>query len=106
MIQMTKPQKTKSFLSTLQDCTIQTAYCVLPGQDPRGSQDKDCQDDLCISQAKGYFLAALFDGHGKFGREVVETCLTFIRQQFDAQVDYLIVSPTLGVASHCPSEAS
>jgi serine/threonine protein phosphatase PrpC len=89
---MTKPEKTKSLLYTLAYCTVQTSYCVTPGLDPRGIETKVCQDNLCVSLSQGYFLAALFDGHGKFGRPVAEACTLFITKNYEASIDLIIVS--------------
>lgn len=90
---LTKPLVTKSQLFNLQNCVVQTAYCVLPGLDPRGTEHKDCQDSLFISLAKGYFLAALFDGHGAYGKDVVDFCTAHMKRQYEAEIDELIVSP-------------
>jgi serine/threonine protein phosphatase PrpC len=87
VIRMNHPLKTKSLFYTLQDYSVQTAYCVLPGLDPRQSEDKDCQDNLFITHGKDYLLAVLFDGHGSLGRQVVEACATFMTQKYSSVVD-------------------
>jgi serine/threonine protein phosphatase PrpC len=92
LVTMTKPQKTNSALYTLQDCVVQTAYCVLPGQDPRGIERKECQDNLFISLSKGVFLAALFDGHGSLGKLIVEACTSYMSQQYETLIDFVVVS--------------
>jgi serine/threonine protein phosphatase PrpC len=89
---MTKPEKTKSLLCTLENCAVQTSYCVIPGLDPRGIETKVCQDNLCVNLSQGHLLAALFDGHGSFGRPVAEACTLFITQNYEASIDMIIVS--------------
>lgn len=88
---MTKPLKTKSQLYTLHDCIVQSAYCVIPGFDPRGTESKECQDNLVLCLSKGYLLAALFDGHGKLGRPVVDFCTAYVGRQYEADIDLFIV---------------
>lgn len=90
-IHMTKPLKTASQTFNMQDCTVQASYCVLPGMDPRGTETKDCQDNLFICLSKGFFLAALFDGHGKLGRQVVDAATVALKQQYEADIDLVMV---------------
>ncbi|CAG9316729.1 unnamed protein product [Blepharisma stoltei] len=56
--------------------------CVLPGLDPRGMMEKECQDNLFFIEKEGSILAALFDGHGREGLKVVEFCNKFMKEYF------------------------
>jgi serine/threonine protein phosphatase PrpC len=100
-IQLTKPLRTLSQEVTLKDSVVLAASCVLPGLDPRCVEAKQCQDNAMVWDVKGYLLAALFDGHGANGRQVVETAASFIGHWFEVEIDRFIVS----VTQHDPIEA-
>ena len=43
--------------------------CIVPGIDPKGESDKDCQDSYIFLHKNHSILCALFDGHGKEGKK-------------------------------------
>lgn len=51
--------------------------CILPGLDPHG-REKVCQDLVFLETFPGFTLAAVMDGHGPYGDEVVAYCKKFI----------------------------
>jgi len=65
-------EKTEYFIST----------CILPSIDPRKLLKKDCQDGFCYALHLNSIFLALFDGHGKEGKSVVEACKLFMPQYF------------------------
>lgn len=56
--------------------------CILPGQDPCGEVAKECQDGLFVIDSNGALLAALFDGHGTKGEDIVAFCLAYLKKYF------------------------
>jgi serine/threonine protein phosphatase PrpC len=47
-----------------------------------------------VLEVKGYLLAAVFDGHGTYGRQVGETAASFISHWFEAEFNRFIVRAT------------
>jgi len=51
--------------------------CILPGLDPHG-RVKTCQDLVFVESFAGFTLAAVLDGHGPCGDQVVSYCKKFV----------------------------
>mmetsp|Transcript_29371 Transcript_29371/g.52582 ORF Transcript_29371/g.52582 Transcript_29371/m.52582 type:complete len:484 (-) Transcript_29371:32-1483(-) len=66
----------------LKRSTLGVSMCILPGQDPCKEVHKACQDGLFVTDSNGSVFAALFDGHGTRGEEVVEFCINYLQKYF------------------------
>lgn len=73
-------QKIDKFL--VQNTEFLMTSCILPSIDPRGELKKDCQDGFCYAFHLNSIFLALFDGHGKEGKSVVEACEQFMPKYF------------------------
>ena len=80
---------------TDQSCTVadllktkfRLSGCVIPGLDPRGECDKDCQDSIAMMTQENCLFSVLFDGHGKDGRRVSLFCKDFMLNYFRVNSD-------------------
>lgn len=61
--------------------------CILPGKDPEGEYQKDCQDSYTFTSKDNIFFSALFDGHGKEGTKVSHFCRDFMLQYFNVHTN-------------------
>lgn len=61
---------------------MQLSCCILPGQDPRDSYSKECQDCLGHLSLDNAAIMVLCDGHGKEGRTVADFSLKFMLAYF------------------------
>lgn len=71
--------------------------CILPGQDPCREVSKECQDGLFVIESNGSLLAALFDGHGTKGEEVVEFCIKYLKQFYQDNRSEFELDPTRSI---------
>mmetsp|Transcript_13943 Transcript_13943/g.20395 ORF Transcript_13943/g.20395 Transcript_13943/m.20395 type:complete len:357 (+) Transcript_13943:29-1099(+) len=63
-------------------CELGLSLCVLPGIDPLGRAQKECQD-FCFFETKHQnVLIGLYDGHGSAGGKIVEFCSKFSKGYF------------------------
>ena len=62
---------------------IRASGCILPGLDPRGEYEKECQDSFAFVGKSDNLLSILFDGHGRDGRRVSLYCKDFFLRYFD-----------------------
>lgn len=56
--------------------------CILPGFDPRGLYRKECQDTAFFDWFEDGLLLGVYDGHGRFGKEVVKTVRRYVIAHF------------------------
>lgn len=77
----------------LNTLTVSMSGSVIPGFDPRHEEEKECQDGQVTVCADGQVLAALFDGHGKEGKKIVEFCCRFVKGYFLAHLKDFTESP-------------
>ena len=56
--------------------------CILPGVDPKGEVDKECQDNYVFLNKNQSVLCALYDGHGKEGKKIADFCVNFTEKHF------------------------
>lgn len=76
---------------------ILASGCVIPGLDPRGEVDKDCQDSFAFISIDNQFLAILFDGHGKDGRRVSLFCRDFMKKYFEKNSEAFEQDPKIAI---------
>jgi serine/threonine protein phosphatase PrpC len=81
----------------LNGSTLGVTMCILPGQDPCNQVKKQCQDGVFVTEADGTFFAALFDGHGTGGEEVVEFCLAYLKKFFKEHRQHFDANPTASI---------
>ena len=86
----TSPIKIEAASGMIGSKSVKVNGCVLPGIDPRGEIDKDCQDDYTFIFNEQYLLCTLFDGHGKEGQLVAKFCTGFVSKFYSKnQKDFL-----------------
>lgn len=61
--------------------------CILPGFDPRGLYPKECQDTAFFDWFEDGLLLGVYDGHGRFGKEVVKICRRFVIAHFRSHAE-------------------
>jgi serine/threonine protein phosphatase PrpC len=67
--------------------------CVLPGLDPRRAEHRECQDSLFFIVESDKILLGLFDGHGKYGTQVVDFCCKYMKTYFKNNHEDFETSP-------------
>ena len=72
------PVKIEALGGVIGTKAVKVGGCVIPGVDPRGEIDKDCQDDYSFIFNDEYLLCALFDGHGREGQMIARFCTSFV----------------------------
>ena len=86
----TSPIKIETGSGMIGSRSVKVNGCVLPGIDPRGEIEKDCQDDYVFILNEQYLLCTLFDGHGKEGQQVAKFCTAFVSKFYSKnQKDFL-----------------
>lgn len=88
-----------------QNCTVadmlktkfRLSGCVLPGLDPRGECDKDCQDTFAIMTKDNSLISILFDGHGKDGRRVALFCRDYMLNYFHKYYENFEQEPSTAI---------
>ena len=78
------PEKLTSSVHTIGKVELRTTSCLLEGIDPRGTIKKPCQDLVFVTSQGDFLLSGVFDGHGKYGKEVVTYCTNFIINFFNS----------------------
>lgn len=61
--------------------------CILPGFDPRGLYPKECQDTAFFDWYEDGLILGVYDGHGKFGKEVVKVTRRFVISHFRSHAE-------------------
>lgn len=79
---LTVPEKVERKTFSFNKIEFALSCCVIPGQDPRGEIEKICQDDYFFAEHKETLIIGAFDGHGKYGRDVVHYCGSFMKAFF------------------------
>ncbi|OMJ71989.1 hypothetical protein SteCoe_29665 [Stentor coeruleus] len=74
----TTPIKLQTSIGFLGNRSIKVHGCIIPGLDPRGEMDKECQDNYIFFIINSSVLCALFDGHGKEGKKISAFCIDFV----------------------------
>lgn len=91
----TIPQPLSTYMSRSQinqfDYFIST--CVLPGFDPRGMVKNPCLDSLFVIEESSSLFAAIFDGHGKDGLQVVNFSSKFMQDYFKSRINNFLDQP-------------
>jgi serine/threonine protein phosphatase PrpC len=82
---------------TLEKMTLEVSACVLPGIDPRGLINKECQDDVFYIQKENTLLVGLFDGHGKEGKKISNYCCKFMKEFFEAKHNDFVSDPQIAI---------
>lgn len=67
--------------------------CILPGLDPHG-RTKACQDLVFLETFAGFTLAAVMDGHGPCGDQVVSYCRKFVYDYCQEKQAEAVSDPT------------
>ena len=74
----TSPFKIENVQAFIGKKNVKIHGCIVPGIDPRGEIDKECQDDYIFLHEENSILCALFDGHGKEGKKIANFCTSFL----------------------------
>ena len=82
IFQNTSPIKQQHEQAILGKKTMSVYGCIVPGLDPRGEIDKECQDNYTFLHTSDSLLCALYDGHGKEGLKVSNFCVQFTEKFF------------------------
>ena len=69
------------------------SLCILPGIDPRGQINKQCQDLCFIESLSSSVLMGVYDGHGKEGHSVVACCRNFALEFYRYQQQLMRANP-------------
>ena len=77
-----RPTDQCSIFINILNTKFRASGCVLPGFDPRGECEKECQDSFSIVSKENNLFSILFDGHGKDGRRVSLFCRDFMLNYF------------------------
>ena len=77
----------------IENCHLKLSACVLPNIDPRGLVVKECQDNFGYACLDGMLLLIMFDGHGKYGKQVVEFCNEFMLRYFKTHISEFQSNP-------------
>jgi serine/threonine protein phosphatase PrpC len=93
VLQNTSPIKIEATSGFIGTKHVKITGCVLPGIDPRGEIEKDCQDDYFFIMNEEFLLCTLFDGHGKEGQEISRFCTSFVSKFYLKNQDELLTSP-------------
>ena len=84
------PVKIEALSGMIGTKAVKANGCVLPGIDPRGEIDKDCQDDYAFIINDEFLLCTLFDGHGREGQMIARFCTGFVSKFYSKfQKDFL-----------------
>lgn len=67
--------------------------CVIPGLDPRGLINKECQDAVFYLKLQSSLLVGLFDGHGREGQKIASFCCKFMKVYFEGHFADFISDP-------------
>jgi len=77
----------KQFKSKTQigDLGVKISSCIFPSQDLQASNSKLCQDNSFTIINSDFIFAALFDGHGPAGQEVVQHCESLVSTYLESE---------------------
>ena len=89
----TSPINQQSLHSLLGKKSLKVYGCILPGLDPRGELDKECQDNYAFIQENDSILCALYDGHGKEGLKVSNFCIQYTEKFFKKNIANFVEKP-------------
>jgi hypothetical protein len=81
-IHVTEPIFSVATILQVSGIQLHLSLCVLPGLDPHLEIAKTCQDTCIYINDENSLLMALFDGHGKYGEQVVEFCSKQINELY------------------------
>ena len=95
------PVSTDTFSATIASLTYNLTTCVLPGQNPRTTPEKPCQDGLFVEVSDDSFLVGLFDGHGVDGLKVVNFCKDFATNYYREHVFEFKHDPSMNLTLLC-----
>lgn len=84
-------------LFSIPKTNIRASGCILPGMDPRGECEKECQDSYTFLSKDNTLIAVLFDGHGKDGRRVSLFCRDFMVKFFEKNYDNFELDPKASI---------
>jgi len=97
----TTPHETNAHIANLAACSMVLSTCVLPGQNPRGTPEKVCQDAVLVEVCESSVLVGLFDGHGVEGEKVAAFCVEFSRQYYRDHVFEFKHDPSMNLTLLC-----
>ena len=90
-VTLRKPAKVEIKQVNIRNNKIWSSCCVIPGQDPERGDMQQCLDNCIRLSDEKSILLALFDGHGKHGKQVVSFCCEFTSRFFESQKDLITV---------------
>jgi serine/threonine protein phosphatase PrpC len=94
---VSSPSEQNSLICDLLKTKFRLSGCVIPGLDPRGECDKDCQDSFALMSKDNNIFCILFDGHGKDGRRVSLFCRDFMLNYFHKNFENFEVDPSTAI---------
>ena len=97
----TVPKETEVYTANLGGGSLVMSTCVLPGQNPRGTPEKVCQDALFVESTDSSVLVGLFDGHGTEGEKVASFCVDFARNYYREHVFEFSHDPSMNMTLLC-----
>ncbi|OMJ88839.1 hypothetical protein SteCoe_9139 [Stentor coeruleus] len=77
----------------IENSKLRISGCALPGVDPRGECEKECQDTFIFLSHENTILTVLFDGHGKEGRRVSMFCKDYVTNYFNKNHEVFDTDP-------------
>lgn len=90
---MTEPLAVSSVAIPFFGCQFWASLCILPGLDPRGQINKQCQDLCFIESLPSSILMGVYDGHGKEGQTIVACCRNFALEFYRHQQQLMRANP-------------
>jgi serine/threonine protein phosphatase PrpC len=76
---------------------MKISACLLPGQDPKGVENKICQDNFHVLATEGTLFCMLFDGHGYEGHSISEFCVNFVSNFVISHFQDFVHNPKVAV---------
>ena len=94
---LTSPLDQSFTIADMLKTKFRVSGCVIPGLDPRGECDKDCQDSFAIMNKDNCLFCVLFDGHGKDGRRVSLFSRDYMLNYFHKSYENFELDPTAAI---------
>lgn len=86
-LDLTLPRNQSQSLIDLGPYKVRAYTSVIPGQDPRCENIKECQDSSGFVSSNNMLFCVLFDGHGKEGHRVSEFSKNFMLNFFKENIE-------------------
>ena len=103
LVRLVPPQSLSSETVRVGSTTLEVSACVMPGCDPVEGLGREGQDAVLVTSTENGALVALFDGHGKEGRKVVDFCKKWLLEHFQQHSEYFAECPEQAIVQACES---